>query len=285
MSFGTITRSRPNTRMAPAQQGADLSDRYHPCRPDLASPVTQVQSKYTSRPRRAQCMAVLASLSTEGHTSIISCTAVVCCRKQSNEMTLCKALEAVHHALMCTHYHLQPIVLQDKFNPVSSFKSLPAVRPVEPTPHKQQWHQAMSTSSVTATVRGSHQFHNNVSDKRHKAATSNHGNTESMLCTMYCPASSVSLERAADGWSAGSNIGLAPCEVQTLQKSLTRSGPKVTRPGPRGEGCTPSTPSLVVGSDHRRSMSTTPPSSMLSGLVNSSICATRLMLRPMPVPM
>ena len=130
-------------------------------------------------------MAVIASPSSEGHTSVIGCTTVVCCRKQRDEMTLCKALEAVHHALMCTHYHLQPIVLQDKFDLVSSFKSMPAVRPLEPTPHKQQWHQAMSASSVTANVQGSHQFHDNLLDQRHKAAMSNLGNTESMPCTMY----------------------------------------------------------------------------------------------------
>ena len=69
----------------------------------------------------------------------------------------------------------------------------------------------------------------------------------------------------------------------TLQNSLTRSGPNVTRPGPRGEGCTPSTPSLVVGSLQSRSMRTTPPSSMLSGLCSTSIWSTLLIERPIPV--
>ena len=69
---------------------------------------------------------------------------------------------------------------------------------------------------------------------------------------------------------------------QTLQNSLTLSGPKVTRPGPLGLGCTPSTPSLVVGSLHKRSMSTTPPSSIVSGRCRLSICSILEMDRPMP---
>ena len=69
---------------------------------------------------------------------------------------------------------------------------------------------------------------------------------------------------------------------QTLQNSLTLSGPKVTRPGPRGLGCTPSTPSLVVGSLHKRSMSTTPPSSIVRGRCRLSICSIFEMDRPMP---
>ena len=69
---------------------------------------------------------------------------------------------------------------------------------------------------------------------------------------------------------------------QTLQNSLTLSGPKVTRPGPLGLGCTPSTPSLVVGSLHKRSMSTTPPSSIVRGRCRLSICSIFEMDRPMP---
>ncbi len=69
---------------------------------------------------------------------------------------------------------------------------------------------------------------------------------------------------------------------RTLQNSLTLSGPKVTSPGPRGLGCTPSTASLVVGSDQSRSMSTRPPSSIVSGRVSSSIWSMLLMERPMP---
>lgn len=74
-------------------------------------------------------------------------------------------------------------------------------------------------------------------------------------------------------------------DLPTLQKSLTRSGPKVTNPGPRGDGWTPSTPSFVVGSDQRRSMSTTPPSSIVSGLCSCSIWSMRCMDRPMPAEM
>lgn len=80
--------------------------------------------------------------------------------------------------------------------------------------------------------------------------------------------------------------GSAECTVRhsfTLQNSLTRSGPKVTRPGPRGLGCTPSTASLVVGSDQSRSMSTMPPSSIVRGRCSCSISLMALMDRPMPV--
>lgn len=81
-------------------------------------------------------------------------------------------------------------------------------------------------------------------------------------------------------------VSLLICVIRwgrpTLQNSLTLSGPKVTRPGPRGLGCTPSTPSLVVGSLHSKSMSTTPPSSMVSGRCRLSICSIRMMDRPMP---
>lgn len=67
-----------------------------------------------------------------------------------------------------------------------------------------------------------------------------------------------------------------PRPARTLQKSLTLSGPKVTSPGPRGEGCTPCTASLVVGSLHSRSMSTGPPSSMVTGRWISCICSILL---------
>ncbi len=47
-----------------------------------------------------------------GVTSIVGCPAVIGGGEKSNEVALCKALKAVHHALMCTHYHLQVVVLQ-----------------------------------------------------------------------------------------------------------------------------------------------------------------------------
>ena len=73
-----------------------------------------------------------------------------------------------------------------------------------------------------------------------------------------------------------------PPPSRTLQNSMTRSGPNVTRPGPRGLGWTPSTASLVVGSDQSRSMRTMPPSSMVSGRCRAAIWSMWEMDRPMP---
>ena len=82
--------------------------------------------------------------------------------------------------------------------------------------------------------------------------------------------------------TAKASLQARTCRLLAWQKDFTRSGPKVTSPGPRGEGCTPSMPSLVVGSLQRRSMSTMPPSSMVSGRCSSSIWSIRSMDRPMP---
>ena len=98
------------------------------------------------------------------------------------------------------------------------------------------------------------------------------------------------------------------CRPLASQNSLTRSGPNVTRPGPRAFGRSPMTLSFSVGSLrshtpckssakaqhatmpprthlHSRSMSTMPPVSMVSGRCGCSSCSTLSMDFPMPPAM
>ena len=72
------------------------------------------------------------------------------------------------------------------------------------------------------------------------------------------------------------------CRSLSSQNLRTRSGPNVTKPGPRALGRKPSTLSLSVGSDQSTSISIIPPLSMVRGLSSSSSCEMCVTLRPMP---
>lgn len=103
------------------------------------------------------------------------------------------------------------------------------------------------------------------------------------------------LERVAHGGRQG-----RACRLFRSRNSFTRSGPNVTRPGPRAFGRKPVMLSFSVGSLksalavlesecetgqahlHSRSMSTAPPFSIVSGRWRSSSCSTVSIDRPIP---
>ena len=50
----------------------------------------------------------------EGRACVVGSAAVVGGGEERDEVALRKALKAVHHALVCTHYHLQIVRLQQQ---------------------------------------------------------------------------------------------------------------------------------------------------------------------------
>jgi hypothetical protein len=151
--------------------------------------------------------------------------AVVGGREERDEVALGKALEAVHHALVRAHDHLQPVVLRGVVVVVVCvWGGVLGVSGV-----------GSCTASVTCLASGIHR--RAIPQPARAPGTSPRGPQARTRHTH-------------------THTPPPPSAAPTLQKSLTLSGPKVTRPGPRGLGCTPCTESLVVGSDHSRSIST-----------------------------
>ena len=125
MSLGTITRSRPSTRMAPAQAtlkpeaGALQRARLRLlCAGDsYLRKLLLCSQRFARRQRGTSAGSAAALQASRGHrahgrqgadrrTRIASCPAVVGGGEEGDQVPLREALEAVHDALMGTHDHL-----------------------------------------------------------------------------------------------------------------------------------------------------------------------------------
>ena len=124
MSLGTMTRSRPRTRMAPekeeggrgGQMGVGAGDPHFfdvGSRPPTPPTGTGRACKWRKRGGKGA-----HSHSAPPLTRIVGRAAVVGRRKQGDQVPLRKPLKPVHHALVRAHDELQVVVLAERFDAV-----------------------------------------------------------------------------------------------------------------------------------------------------------------------